>query len=158
MWILTSMLGFQKEQYGSLEGLDLSIDGVDISLFLNSLDIIFCQSKLVLLSLLQCYENKRLCRLNCLLHVSIKPPPPPLGPLELTRHLGHLLGHLQKTPKIKSLIFYYFSSIHNLSSYVFVIISVCYSNKTFRFQNSLAYPPVLLTDFADCAKSARSTL
>ena len=60
-------------------------------------------------------------------------------------------------PKIKSLIFYYFSPIHNLGSYVSVIISVCYKNKTFRFQNSLAYPPVFLTDFADWAKSARST-
>ena len=38
------MLGFEKERYGSLEGLDLSIDGVDISLFLNSLDI-FCQKQ-----------------------------------------------------------------------------------------------------------------
>ena len=83
---------------------------------------------------------------------------PPLGPQELTRCLGHLLGHLQKPPKIKSLIFYYFSPIHNLGSYVSVIISVCYSNKTFRFQNSLAYPPVFLTDFAYWAKSARSTL
>ena len=61
-------------------------------------------------------------------------------------------------PKIKSLIFYYFSPIHNLGSYVSVIISVCYKNKTFRFQNSLAYPPVFLTDFAYWAKSARSTL
>ena len=70
-------------------------------------------------------------------------------------------------PKIKSLIFYYyFRQAHtstctcrwdNLGSYVSVIISVCYSNKTFRFQNSLAYPPVFLTDFADWAKSARST-
>ena len=60
-------------------------------------------------------------------------------------------------PKIKSLIFYHFSPIHNLGSYVSVIISVCYKNKTFRFQNSLAYPPVFLTDFADWAKSARST-
>ena len=39
MWILTSILGFEKERYGSLDGLDVSIDGVDISLFLNSLDI-----------------------------------------------------------------------------------------------------------------------
>ena len=52
MWILTLMLGFEKERYGSLEGLDVSTDGVDISLFLNSLDI-FAKSKLVLLSLLQ---------------------------------------------------------------------------------------------------------
>ena len=52
MWILTSMLGFEKERYGSLDSLDVSIDGVDISLFLNSLDI-FAESMLVLLSLLQ---------------------------------------------------------------------------------------------------------
>ena len=71
-------------------------------------------------------------------------------------------------PKIKSLIFYYyFRQAHtsmctcrwdNLGSYISVIISVCYSNKTFRFQNSLAYPPVFLTDFAYWAKSVRSTL
>ena len=33
------MLGFEKEQYGSLDGLDVSIDRVDIPPFLNSLDI-----------------------------------------------------------------------------------------------------------------------
>ena len=46
------MLGFEKERYGSLDGLDVSIDGVDIPLFLNSLDI-FAESMLVLLNLLQ---------------------------------------------------------------------------------------------------------
>ena len=51
------MFGFEKERYGSLEGQDVSVDGVDISLFLNSLDIFakrkFCWA---------CYsnENKRL--------------------------------------------------------------------------------------------------
>ena len=69
-------------------------------------------------------------------------------------------------PKIKSLIFYYFRQAHtstctcrwdDLGSYVSVIISVCYKNKTFRFEISLAYPPVFLTDFANWAKSARST-
>ena len=67
------------------------------------------------------------------------------------------ISSFMEAPKIKSLIFYYFSPIHNLGSYVSVIISVCYKNKTCRFQNSLAYPPVFLTDFADWAKSARST-
>ena len=33
------MLGFEKEWYGSLDGLDVSIDSVDIPPFLNSLDI-----------------------------------------------------------------------------------------------------------------------
>ena len=33
------MLGFEKERYGSLDGLDVSIDRVDIPPFLNSLDI-----------------------------------------------------------------------------------------------------------------------
>ena len=33
------MLGFEKERYGSLDGLDVSIDRVDSPLFLNSLDI-----------------------------------------------------------------------------------------------------------------------
>ena len=44
-----------KEQHGFLDGLDISIDGVDIPLFLNSLNI-FAKSILlhvVLLSLLQ---------------------------------------------------------------------------------------------------------
>ena len=41
-----------KERYESLDGLDVSIDGVDIVMFLNSLDI-FAESILVLLSLLQ---------------------------------------------------------------------------------------------------------
>ena len=45
------MLGL-KERYESLDGLDVSIDGVDIVMFLNSLDI-FAESILVLLSLLQ---------------------------------------------------------------------------------------------------------
>ena len=67
------------------------------------------------------------------------------------------ISSFMEAPKIKSLIFYYFSPIHNLGSYVSVIISVCYKNKTCRFQNSLAYPPVFLTDFANWAKSARST-
>ena len=35
------MLGFEKEWYGSLGGLDISIDRVDIPPFLNSLDINF---------------------------------------------------------------------------------------------------------------------
>ena len=50
-----SMLGLVKELNGSLDGLDVSINGVDtvdIPLFSNSLDI-FVQSILVLLSLLQ---------------------------------------------------------------------------------------------------------
>ena len=68
------------------------------------------------------------------------------------------ISSFMEAPKIKSLIFYYFSPIHNLGSYVSVIISVCYKNKTFRFQRSLAYPPVFFTDFAYWAKSARSTL
>ena len=49
------MLGLVKEINGSLDGLDVSINGVDtvdIPLFSNSLDI-FVQSILVLLSLLQ---------------------------------------------------------------------------------------------------------
>ena len=49
------MLGLVKELNGSLDGLDVSINGVDtvdIALFSNSLDI-FAQSILVLLSLLQ---------------------------------------------------------------------------------------------------------
>ena len=33
------MLGFEKERYGSLDSLDVSIDRVDIPPFLNSLDI-----------------------------------------------------------------------------------------------------------------------
>ena len=33
------MLGFEKERYGSLDSLNLSIDRVDIPPFLNSLDI-----------------------------------------------------------------------------------------------------------------------
>ena len=33
------MLGFEKERYGSLDGLNVSIDRVDIPPFLNSLDI-----------------------------------------------------------------------------------------------------------------------
>ena len=33
------MLEFEKERYGSLDGLDVSIDRVDIPPFLNSLDI-----------------------------------------------------------------------------------------------------------------------
>ena len=49
------MLGFEKERYGSLDGLDVSIDGVDIPLFLNSLDI-FAESMLVLLNLSQLRE------------------------------------------------------------------------------------------------------
>ena len=48
------MLGFEKEQYGSLDGLDV-IDGLDIPLFLNSLDI-FAETMLVLLNLLQLRE------------------------------------------------------------------------------------------------------
>ena len=40
-----------KERYGSLDGLDLSIDGVDIPLFLSSL-YIFAEIILVLLRLL----------------------------------------------------------------------------------------------------------
>ena len=40
------MLGFEKERYGSLDGLDV-IDGLDIPLFLNSLDI-FAESALFL--------------------------------------------------------------------------------------------------------------
>ena len=58
MWILTSMLGFEKEQYGSLDGLDISTDGVAIPLFLNSLNI-FTKSVLVLLSLLQLREYSK---------------------------------------------------------------------------------------------------
>ena len=46
------MLRFEKERYGSLDPLDISIDGVAIPLFLNSLDI-FTKSMLVLSSLLQ---------------------------------------------------------------------------------------------------------
>ena len=46
------MLGFEKERYGSLDDLDVSIDGVAIPLFLTSLDI-FAKSMLVLSSLLQ---------------------------------------------------------------------------------------------------------
>ena len=42
-------------QYGSLDGLDVSIDGVNIPLFSNSLDI-FTESILVLLSLLKSRE------------------------------------------------------------------------------------------------------
>ena len=45
------MLGL-KERYECLDGLDVSIDGVEILIFLNSLDI-FAESILVLLSLLQ---------------------------------------------------------------------------------------------------------
>ena len=41
-----------KERYGSLDGLDVSIDGVDTPMFLNSLDI-FAEIRLVLLRLLQ---------------------------------------------------------------------------------------------------------
>ena len=48
------MLGFEKEQYGSLDDLDV-IDGLDIPLFLNSLDI-FAESMLVLLNLSQLRE------------------------------------------------------------------------------------------------------
>ena len=48
------MLGFEKQQYGSLDGLDV-IDGLDFLLFLNSLDI-FAESMLVLLNLLQLRE------------------------------------------------------------------------------------------------------
>ena len=59
MWILTSMLEFEKERYGSLNGQDVSIDGVDISLFLNSLDIFaerkFCGA---------CYSNENKCLLS----------------------------------------------------------------------------------------------
>ena len=40
-----------KEEYGSLDGVDVSIDGADIPLFLKSLNI-FVESILVLLSLL----------------------------------------------------------------------------------------------------------
>ena len=40
-----------KERYGSLDGLDVSIDGVDIPLFLSPLDI-FAEIMLVLLRLL----------------------------------------------------------------------------------------------------------
>ena len=46
------MLRFEKERYGSLDGLDISIDGVAILLFLTPLDI-FAKSMLVLSSLLQ---------------------------------------------------------------------------------------------------------
>ena len=52
------MLGFEKEQYGSLDDLDVSIDGVAIPLFLNSLDI-FTKSMLVLSSLLQLWEYSK---------------------------------------------------------------------------------------------------
>ena len=45
------MLG-SKERYEPLDGLDVSIDGVDILILLNSLDT-FAESTLVLLSLLQ---------------------------------------------------------------------------------------------------------
>ena len=41
-----------KERYGSLDCLDVSIDGVDTPMFLNSLDI-FAEIRLVLLRLLQ---------------------------------------------------------------------------------------------------------
>ena len=55
------MLGFEKERYGSLDGQDVSIDGVDISLFLNSLDI-FAKRKFHW----ACYsnENKYLLSIN----------------------------------------------------------------------------------------------
>ena len=33
------MLGFETERFGSLDGLDVSIDGVDIPLFSKSLNI-----------------------------------------------------------------------------------------------------------------------
>ena len=46
------MLGFRKERYGPLDGLDVSIGGLDIPLFLNSLDI-FAESTLTFSSLLQ---------------------------------------------------------------------------------------------------------
>ena len=48
------MLGL-KERYESLYGLDVSVDGVDILIFLNSLDS-FAESILALLSLLQLWE------------------------------------------------------------------------------------------------------
>ena len=47
----TRLLG-STERYESLDGLDVSIDGVDILILLNSLDT-FAESTLVLLSLLQ---------------------------------------------------------------------------------------------------------
>ena len=51
--ILTSRLRFKINAMSSLDGLDVSIDGVDIPLFFNSLDILAdswaCYS----------YENKR---------------------------------------------------------------------------------------------------
>ena len=54
------MLRFERAmRYGFPDGVDVSIDGVDILLYLNPLDI-FAQSILILLSLLYNYENKRL--------------------------------------------------------------------------------------------------
>ena len=46
------MLEFQTVIYGSLDGVDVSTDGLEIPLYLNSLDI-FAESVLVLLRLLQ---------------------------------------------------------------------------------------------------------
>ena len=57
------MLRFEKERYGSLDRLDISIDGVAIPLFLNSLDI-FTKSMLVLSSLLQLWEYSKLMPLS----------------------------------------------------------------------------------------------
>jgi len=44
-----------KERYGSLDGLDVPMDGLDILLFINAVDI-FSEIILVLLSLLQLRE------------------------------------------------------------------------------------------------------
>ena len=46
---------WKSDIYGSLDGLDVSIDGVGNSLFLNLVDM-FAESILVLLSLLQLWE------------------------------------------------------------------------------------------------------
>ena len=80
------MLRIEKE-YGSLDGLDVSIDEVDIPLFLNSCDI-FAASILGFSWASESYENKH--------HLSFKSL---LGPLKLNKCPRHLLGHLRYNNK-----------------------------------------------------------
>ena len=72
-----------KERYGSLDDLDVSIDGVDIPLDLNSL-VIFCRKHIRFVEIVTAI-NKRL--------LSIKRSR--LGPLKLRRRLGRFIRSLR---------------------------------------------------------------
>ena len=118
------MLGLVKELNGSLDGLDVSINGVDtvdIALFSNSLDI-FAQSILVLLSLLQLWEKTPLSFKRFVFFTTLF-----LGPLKLNRGPVRLFGHLRYKQICGTTLFW---ARYNLKPSVHMVVALYTSHST----------------------------